>query len=319
LEQLNDHGTLDSVAPADPVKAERLQMLLEALSLTGSEARTLLALLRFGSATMSQLSQATGIGRSNLYPVLESLQARSVAQRLSGRYAVWHSPGPAEVLAILEVAEAAEAARAAAAREAFQRAEEARAATARELFQQRLAEARTELTQLSGTSNETAEVIVIGDDARLAVLYQEAMATVEGEILVFNRGPYPGEVEPSPQVMESVARGVRARALYQSAELDDAALRHCADVYARAGVEQRVVDALPVSMAVLGDQLVLLCLPRDEDPFGLDTHSAMVCNRGMVQLVVTAFERLWNGVDLSWADIEAACQETAAAREAASA
>ncbi|MDQ1402069.1 MAG: hypothetical protein QOG03_385 [Actinomycetota bacterium] len=40
---------------------------------------------------------------------------------------------------------------------------------------------------------------------------------------------------------------------------------------------------------------------------------------GFNDVADAAFDRLWNGVDLTWADIEAACQETAAAKEAASA
>jgi hypothetical protein len=40
---------------------------------------------------------------------------------------------------------------------------------------------------------------------------------------------------------------------------------------------------------------------------------------GFSDVVDAAFERLWNGADLSWADIDALCQETAAAKEPTSA
>ena len=65
-----------------------------------------------------------------------------------------------------------------------------------------------------------------------------------------------------------------------------------APVYAAAGVDQRVVDDLPVSMAVLGEHLVLLSLPND-DPTAPDSHTATVRNRGMVRLVSAAFDHLW--------------------------
>jgi hypothetical protein len=40
---------------------------------------------------------------------------------------------------------------------------------------------------------------------------------------------------------------------------------------------------------------------------------------GFTDVSDAVFERLWNGEGLGWADIEAACAETAAAREPASA
>jgi len=269
----DDRATPVPVAGAE---IERFQRLLEGLSLNGSEARTVLALMRLGSATMSQLAQATGISRPNLYPVLDSLQARGVAERLAGRYAVWQSSGPAEVLAALEAAE------------------EARAAASRESFQRRLEEAKAGLAELPTTPEQTKAVISLDDDARMAVFYEEALATVEGEILVLNRGPYAGDVEPFDEVLDSLARGVRARAMYQAHELNDPALRHCADVYAAAGVEQRVIETLPVAMAVLGERLVLLALPKDDDVEAIDSHTATVRNRGMVQLVSAAFDHLWD-------------------------
>lgn len=40
---------------------------------------------------------------------------------------------------------------------------------------------------------------------------------------------------------------------------------------------------------------------------------------GFNDVADAAFERLWNGTDLTWADVEAACQETAEAKQASTA
>jgi len=266
---------------------------LEALSFTGYEARILVALLRLGSATIRQLSEATGIGRTNLYPVLDSLQTRRLAQRLPGRYSLWACPAPAEVLAVLEEEEEA---RAAAAQEAFRHAEEARTAVARESFRRRLEEAKADLDQLPLGAEQTAAVITVNDDARVGAAYLEAVASVEGEILVFNKGPYPGDMtEPAPEVLDCLARGVRARAMWQSFELDDPGIRSVVEGFAEAGVDQRLVDALPVGMAVLGDKLVLLRLPPDEDTqASVDFHTASVRNRAMSHFASAAFDHFWS-------------------------
>lgn len=245
---------------------------MEHLSLTGSEARTIVALLRLGTATLSQLSQTTGISRSNLYPVLDSLHERGLARRHPGRYAVWSSAPPAEVLAVLEADEAA------------------RLAAAGDALQRRLQEARDVLAELPAPAQRAASAITVVDVARSIVIYGEAIGTVESEVLVLNRGPYAGDVEPSEDVLEALERGVRARAIYQSFELEDPKLRHCADVYGSAGVDQRVVDTLPVSMAVLGDELVLLTPPTDD---GAAEQTAVVRGTAMVELMRAAFEHLW--------------------------
>lgn len=272
-------GASPSSGGAAGRSGEELHRLLERLSLSGSEARTLSALLVLGTATMNQLAQATGISRPNLYPVLESLQVRGLSERLPGRHAVWSSPRPAEVLAVLEADEAA------------------RVAAAGEAFGRRLEEARDALAALPTPAERAASAITVIDVARSIVIYEETIGTVDSEVLVFNRGPYAGDVEPSEGVLEALARGVRARALYQDVELDDTRLRHCADVYGRAGVEQRVVEALPVSMAVLGHALVLLTPPSDvlgtagQPPVGEQT--AVLRGEAMVELMTAAFEHFW--------------------------
>lgn len=231
-------------------------------------------LLRLGTATLNQLSQGSGISRSNLYPVLESLQARGIAERLSGRYAVWVTPGPAEVLAVLE------------------QAEEARAAATRASFQGRLEEAKSVLARLPVAAERATSLVTVVEGARAAVIYTEAMATVDSRILVLNKGPYLGEIKPSEDVLGALARGVPARALYQSHEIQD--LRLCADAYGRAGVDQRVVDRLPATMAVLGDDLVLVMLPpADGSPAG-EVKAAVMHSRVLVELAAAAFEHLWS-------------------------
>ncbi|HSH62421.1 MAG TPA: helix-turn-helix domain-containing protein [Acidimicrobiales bacterium] len=274
MERGADNGGVDPAASADGADRELLRQLLEGLSLSGSEARTMEVLLRLGTATLNQLAQGSGISRSNLYPVLDSLAARGIAQRLSGRYALWSTPGRAVVLATLE------------------QAEEARAAATRASFQRRLEEAKSVLARLPVTAERATSLITVVDGGRAALIYTEAMATVDSRILVFNKGPYVGDLKPSKDVLGALARGVPARALYQSDEIED--LRHCAEAYERAGVDQRVVDRLPVSMAVLGDDLVVVTLPPDDGSSDDVVTAAVMHSRALVELATAAFEYLWS-------------------------
>jgi len=245
-------------------------------NLTGSEARVLGALLLLRTGTLKQLSEAAGINRSNIYPMLDSLSGKGLCERLPGKYAVWQCREPREALARLR------------------RAEEARLQETLETIGRGFEEAERMLDgPVPGAVGAPIELV---DDAQVAVVYLEALASVEGEVLVLNRGPYPGEVEPSPPVLEALARGVRARALYVSSELDapDGSLRSCADAYAEAGVELRVGDSLPLSMALMGEKTALLALPNPDASSAVEAHAATIRHEGMVELLSAAFEHLWD-------------------------
>jgi len=249
------------------------QLLLEASSLTGSEARVIVAILDLGTATLKQLAEATGIDRSNIYPVLDSLAARGLCERLPGRNAVWECPEPKEVLARL------------------QRGEEVSWQAALEVAARKFEEAGALLAESPSDIEEPAIELV--DITRSGVTYLEAMESVEAEVLVLNRGPYGGDVEPSQTVLDALARGVKARALWVSAELDgaDPQVRLCADVYAHAGVDQRVVDNLPAAMAVIGQDMALVSLPGTAS--SRSPKGATVRDAGMVALLSAGFEHLW--------------------------
>jgi len=267
----------DQPADASDDHSDRLQQLLvQAGNLTGSEARVMVALLGLRTGTLRQLNEATEINRSNLYPVLEALSAKGVCQRLPGKQAVWECPEPTEVMARLRAAE------------------QARLQAAVEVVERGFDEAEAILTSTAPSTEDSP--ITVDDDARIGALYLEAMASVEAEVLVLNRGPYPGDLRPNSTVLEALARGARARALYVAAELDapDGQLRMCADAYAQAGVDQRVVDSLPVSMAVVGEEMALLALPGRDSLPAVPGHAAAVRHEGMVELLCEAFERIWD-------------------------
>jgi len=249
------------------------QLLVEAGNLTGAEARVLVVLLGLRTGSLKQLSEATGTSRSNIYPLLESLSAKGLCRRRPGKHALWECPEPKEVVARLRGAE------------------EARLHAGLEAAAQGFDEAEAIVADpFSGNEDPP---ITLEDDARLGALYLDAMASVEAEVLVLNRGPYPGDLAPNPSVLEALARGVKARALYVSAELDapDGQLRQCADAYAEAGVEQRVVDSLPVAMAVIGEETALLSMPGRSA--GAAVRAAAIRHDGVVELLTAAFDHLW--------------------------
>ena len=259
-----------------PASAETLRAILERFSLPSSEAKTLVALVRLGAGSPAQLCPLTGISRPNLYPVLESLAHKGFVHKLPGRNAVWAAPEREELLARLQ-------------RDEEQRADAARAD---------LSEARAALAAIPAGVERAAEIFRVSDEATGGVLYDEALASVQHEILVCNRGPYPGEIEVPPELVEALARGVKARAIWETGDMGGEDGEQLLAAFSRChalGVDQRVADSLPHPLAILDRSVVLVTVPADEDGDIPYPGHLFVRNRAFGASMAAAFEHLWDG------------------------
>lgn len=266
-------------SPQDTSAIDELSQCFEGFALTGNEARVLAALVYLQMATPTQLAQATGINRPNLYPLLESLREKGLAEQLDGSRSTWVAPAPEEALERLEAAE------------------EQRLDKAREALRQRTARTKQLLTAGPARIRGGRPALSLVEEARCALIYEEAMGWVREEILVFNRGPYPGELEVDPLVLAALARGVRARAIWQEFEMkgqDSEPVRRMAEVYARAGADSRVIPALPVSLAILDRRVALLNVPNEQTP-DIAYPTNLVCeNTALVDMLLGGFEHIWS-------------------------
>lgn len=265
----------DSAAPASVL--ESLQEDFEAFGLSGYEARVLLALLQLGSAPASELARVAGLGRTNVYPTIDALQAKGLADAVPGKTGVWSAPDREEAIGRLY------------------RREEQRL---REL-QLRRERARDNLNLL-GPPRSTVPVPYVhsirgADDTKAC--YGRLLATARSEVLVFNRPPYSWSPEHvNSAVGDTLARGVRIRVLYQAAQLAEPAaqaFRAAHEAYHAAGVEPRVVDELPIKLAVADQARVLLAMADPISPeIGFPTN-LLVEHPGFAGFAVAAFEQLW--------------------------
>lgn len=266
-------------ASAEPLQgardaAERLQRLLEHFSLAPSEVKLLLSLLSLGSGTAKQLAVLTGISRPNVYPSLETLEAKGLVEKMPGVSAAWASLEADELIRRLGQAE-----------------EERFAAR-----QNWLKDIRTTLQELPALRQRPASFCRFMDEVSAQVIYQKSMAAVEHEILVFNRGPFLGEMGPAVEVLDALVRGVAARALWQASDLaipEGEETLSLARDYSLAGVEQRVVDELPISLAVLDKRVALISVPDDDPARGMYPLTFVAENRALALTMAAAFDQLW--------------------------
>ncbi|HET7489558.1 MAG TPA: helix-turn-helix domain-containing protein [Acidimicrobiales bacterium] len=258
--------------------------MFEDLGLSPYETRVLLALLRTGSSNSSQLARLADVPRTSTYAVLESLSEKGLVHRLPGDGpSMWGTPGPDEVLERLESA-----------KEAAQE-EQLR------LYRGRIEDARRLLaeTVLEQPALSLPYVHFVRGAAQVKKAYEQLIGGAEREVLMFNRPPYTWDPEQvNPAVLDLLERGVETRVLYQAAQWRDAEaaeFRASHLEYHRAGVQARLVEALPIKLAI-GDRRVALTGMRGSlqpvDDRGIPTN-LLIEDPGMAEVLAHAFEHLW--------------------------
>ena len=261
---------------AHPV-LRRLQPVFEELGLNGYQSRVLLALLQAGTATAVQLAMLSGVPRTSVYPVLNELEARRLVNQVPGRSSSWVSPGEEEVLDRLYAEQ----------QERFRSLED------------KVQGARKLLAQLpvSAHSGGLPYVQVIPSVAQSKLAFEQALAATRSELLMFTRPPWswPKEGSGNETVLGTLARGVKARALYQASDLTSESAASLAELgeYHAAGTEGRVVAELPMKLAIFDRTTVLLALADPVTPdVGFPT-SLLVQHPGYSGMQALAFESMW--------------------------
>ncbi|HET7489638.1 MAG TPA: helix-turn-helix domain-containing protein [Acidimicrobiales bacterium] len=276
-----------AVAPAP----EGLQSEFEALGLSPYESSVLLALLRIGSGNSLQLARISGVPRTSTYQVLEALTVRRLAVRVPGEGpAVWASPGRDEVLARLDAAEQ----------------EKLR------LYRERAERVRTMLAEALPEVPTVAMpyLQVIKGPAQTRDIYDRMLADAKEEFLVFNRPPYSAAANPvhvlakeaeardevNPEVLEALHRGVAIRTLYQAEQWEDEAaadFREAMAAYHRAGVKGRLVEDLPIKLAVADRRIAIVTMMDPSLPeIGFPT-TLLIEHPGAAAVQAQAFDRYW--------------------------
>jgi len=269
-----------SGAPGTP--PEVLQGVLEQWGLSGHQARTLTTLVQVGSATSGELSRLTDIGRTSIYPVLEELRTKRLAEPLPGNgVACWTSPGREEILSRLKMAE------------------EERLRERRAWIDRRMEDTREAMDALdpAGPSGSAPYVHRIRDAAQVTRVYEQVLRTTRSEVLCLSRPPYAYAGGPNRTLLEALSRGVSFRVVFDRAHFGTdpavAAYREATEVYIEAGLQARLVDELPIKLLIFDQRVVQIALthPARADA-GLPVF-LLVEHPGYAAVQAEAFEQFW--------------------------
>lgn len=277
LHAVADTGSDPAAAPLPVKVAEGLYKAFEGLCLTPYQARVMVALQQVGSGICVDLARLAGVPRSSIYQVLEELDGRGLAYRVPGNGpAVWASVGRQEALDRLVQAEADRL----------------------EQLKVHAAEVAKVLERLlpSDRSVSLPYVQVIHDPSRVAPLYEQLLSQTEDELLVFNRPPYTKPSGIADSHIIATVRRVGARVLYQAAQVEDPGYDNWHDEmahYHQAGAEGRVVNELPIKLAIFDRRSTLVSLDDPVLPQVGFPITLLIEHPGYSSVQAHAFENMW--------------------------
>jgi len=247
---------------------------LIALGLTGYEANAYVALTRRDRATGAEVARLAGLPRQRIYDVLDGLVARGLATVEPGRPTRYVAVAPELAVAALLTARRTEVERL-----------EHEAALAVALLTPAFHDGRS-------TGDPLNYIEVLREPVAIAKRFGELQAAATREILVFTKPPY--AVEPAQNVagLELLARHVEARSVYERSVYDDEAVVDAVRFFVAAGEQARVVDELPLKLALIDERVALFTM---EDPVaGTSTLTIMIVEHpSLARLLKLAFEHAW--------------------------
>ena len=255
---------------------------LESLGLSAGEAHVYLALLRSGGTLgATALASATGIPRTGVYPILNSLVEKGIVEAEAGYGSRFTAIHPTQALPALV------------ARERDRQREEL---SHREQMAADLVDELDSVAEPSGgVSGAPTEVIQVLRDPRvITARFERLQDEAERQIEVCVKAPFfMGPVENTAQE-SALRRGVRARALYERAVLDAPEVRPYLEAWVAKGEEARIYDGeLPHKLALFDRRSVLLPLfmPGDQVRTLFIRHQPLATSLGML------FDALWQNAE----------------------
>ena len=110
------------------------------------------------------------------------------------------------------------------------------------------------------------------------------------EVLMLDKPPHLGSVD-HPDQLDSLARGVRWRAVYSTESLEAPGRLDNVRRFSDAGEQARVSSQVPVKLAIVDRQIALL--PLNTDNPGADHTAILVHASSLLATLIMLFETLW--------------------------
>jgi hypothetical protein len=138
-------------------------------------------------------------------------------------------------------------------------------------------------------TNPLEYIQVLRETGAINACFDELQASVEREILVFNKPPY---ARPPQENVKGLAVAHEARSLYEYSLFEDLAATEGVRRFVHAGEQARVVPELPLKLVIIDEAVVLFGM---QDPVAGRTDLTIVVVRhpSLATVLKIAFNAYW--------------------------
>jgi len=277
------------------------------MGLTSYEVKCYLSLLERDTLTVAEVSRLAAIPRPNAYEALEKLMSKGLCLAKPGATKQYSASDPSllEDKLLVQLHEEAETEmddfKEDLTRRLKRKEKETleRTQAARQNVRKLIAELRPQYDESRLQTNPMDYIEIIKDPNQIHRRFIQLVKTVKEELLGFTKPPYsiPRErvkEQTDPQA-ELVKRGVQIR-IIQEISIDEEERRwqfQLADSAAKAGVEERALERVPMKVFVLDSTTVIFSL---EDPVTdrLSLTTQIVRHNALAEMLKISFETLWS-------------------------
>jgi DNA-binding CsgD family transcriptional regulator/sugar-specific transcriptional regulator TrmB len=243
--------------------------MLEALGLDADTERLYQALLNNPDLSTAAAARAAGLNRRSATECLAVLEAKGLVAHSATSPAGFAATPPDLAVGRLIM-------------ERQRELEDVRLAVPRLVEQFRASTDQTGLFQLVE--------LVPGGDA-VAQRFQILQTTAKQEIVGLDKPPYAMEVGPPNEAeLDGLARGVRYRIIYDPTALEVPGMVELLERYARAGEETRILEGLPIKLAMADRSLGLVPIDTSADTI---QGAVFLHESSLLSALYDLFERLW--------------------------
>lgn len=268
------------------------------IGLKPSEAKTYLSLLQRDTLTVSEVAKLAGIPRANAYHALEELMVKGMCVAKPGETKKYSASDPSILVEKFHIQADENAKRHLQDLTEKEKGVLEKNKATKENISALLQELKPQYEKSRLETNPLDYIEIIKDPYQIHKRFMQLVAEAKEEILVFTKPPFSRSPEQRDehldQETEVLKRGIRGRCIYEIPTDEDESrwLSEHIKGAVRAGEEARVLEDVPMKMAIFDSRIVLFALG---DPLskGPSLTSQIVEHRDLARSLKILFESLW--------------------------
>jgi len=248
---------------------EYLKRLVE-VGLLPREARVYLALLNKNRFTATEIAQVSGIPRQKIYEILDNLIKKGICVEKVGKVKRYKAVEPESVFRVL-IGQYKE----------------------KEKLALVLSNDLSVLYEKNREKFDPLEYIkVLKDRKQIYERWMFLEREAKQEILAFTKAPYTISFTDNVEEINTLNKGVKIRSIYENKDIIKEEYAKTMSSWVSAGEEARIVEELPMKMAIFDEKITILAL---NDPVSLKPSiTTMIINHSsFAKAQKYVFESIW--------------------------